>query len=170
MTSVGGDRNRCLVGPLLAVMRTMRVLFILALVLSLGGEGSSDVVSHAGGQAGVPDPPWVRGTRLGAFDCKLSKLGSASISNERFWGVVSVFHVGGMKALSAGSLVNGTVDGSPPKTGVCGWGPLMTPPSPWGALARGALGRRELSLLSETLLFKGGESDPTPAVVLQCGK
>lgn len=103
-------------------------------------------------------------------DCELLKSELIWVSNERFWGVASVFHVGGAEAtkevemidtrgtkgkggweikflgknvLSAGLLINGIVDGSPPEMGVagtiCSWGPPMTPPSPWGALIRGAL-------------------------------
>jgi hypothetical protein len=49
----------------------------------------------------------------------------------------------GINALSAGLLMKGMVGGSPPEMGVagtiCSCGPFMTPPSPWGALIRGAL-------------------------------
>ena len=86
---------------------------------------------------------------------------------------------------SAGLLINGTVDGTPPEMGVagtmCSWGPFMTPPSPWGALIRGGLCR--LSAFPEEELPSGmtreggdgGFWDGEPGlstgrrVLLQCG-
>lgn len=51
--------------------------------------------------------------------------------------------MGDQNVLSTGLLINGTVGGTPPEMGVagtiCNWGPFMTPPSPWGALIKGAL-------------------------------
>ena len=49
----------------------------------------------------------------------------------------------GGNVLSAGLLINRTVDGNPPKAGifgmVCNWRPLITPLSFWGTLIGGAL-------------------------------